>query len=418
MTIREIIFYYHSHKIENIMLICQITAFFILIGTFFAFTNESNYGKSTIERIYKDKSIYQLIDGYYDPDEFESFRSEPNALNILKSYYTSLDHADSFQYWAMFNQSILINDMDGDFSKELSDHNDSLKKVEAFQINEQACKDFELSVMKGRIFQHNDFDDSGDVIPVLLGADYASIFEIGDRFSATYYQKEFELEIIGFLRKNTIVYFNGNSEFYLDSYVILPYINYNSPETEFDEWFQKVVYFAMINGYISIPSADDFTKTMMMELEAISEKTGFYNYVFIGSNPNIQQYRGLINILNQNYNLIVCLLMLSFFIHMMTIGFHLYMIQEKRLHAMAIHYLNGATLHDLMKQTVIEVLFVIVLATSAAWIILVWLKISNALIMLMLIMIAFVLTSGISFISIYKLKHTELMLLLNQEDNL
>lgn len=118
MITREIMLYYRSHKVENIVLICQIAAFFILIGTFFAFTSEAHYGKSNIERAYKDKAIYQLIDGYYDPDEFESFRAEPNALNILKSYYNALNNAVSFQYLAMFNQNIIIDDINGVFPKE------------------------------------------------------------------------------------------------------------------------------------------------------------------------------------------------------------------------------------------------------------------------------------------------------------
>lgn len=419
VIIREIILYYRSHKVENIVLIFQIAIFFILTGTFFAFTGEAHYGKNNIERAYKDKAIYHIIDGYYDPDEFETFRAEPNALNILKNYYNELNNAASFQYLAMFNQSIIIDDTNGAFPKELT-INDSgqSKRIDAFQINEQACDYFELNVIKGRIFQQCDFDDKGKVLPILMGSSYMDIFEVGDRLPATYYQKEVELEIIGFLRENTMVYFNGNYEFYLDQYIILPYINYNAPETEFDEWFQEIVYFAMINGYVSISSGDNFMHNMMMELEAISEKTGFYNYVFIGSNPNIQQYRGLINILNRNYDLILSLLILSFLINMVTLGFQVYMMQERRIHIMSIHYLNGATLQALIKQLVMEVLLAVGLATLLGWIVLVRLKILNILIMLLILMIAIILTVGISLISIYKLKNVELMLMLNQEDDL
>ena len=421
VIIREIILYYRSHKVENIVFVCQIAVFFILIGTFFAFTSEAHYGKSNIERAYKDKAIYQLIDGYYDPNEFTAFRDEPNALNILKSYYNALINAADFQYLAMFNQSITINDINGVFPKELIiANNDSRqsKNIEAFQLNEQACKYFELNVIKGRTFQQSDFDDNGNVMPVLMGSSYMNIFEVGDRLPATYYQKEVELEIIGFLRENTLVYFNGNSEFYLDQYVILPYINYDAPETESDEWFQEVVYFAMINGYISISSGDTFTQNMMIELEAIAEKTGFYNYVFIGSNPNMRQYRGMINILNKNYDLILSLLMLSFLINMVTLGVQVYMMQQRRLHIMAIHFLNGATLQSLMKQIVMEMLLVIGLAAFLGWNVLVRLKISNIVIMLIFLMIAIILMIGISLISIHKLKNAELMLTLNQEDDL
>lgn len=421
VIMREVMLYYRSHKVENIMFVCQITVFFILMGTFFAFTSEAHYGKSNVEKAYKDKAIYQLIDGYYDPDEFTAFRDEPNALNILKNYYHALMNAASFQYLAMFNQSITINDMNGVFPEErtiVNNDTGQLKKAEAFQLNEQACKYFELNVIEGRTFQQSDFDDNGNVMPVLMGSSYMNIFEVGDRLPATYYEKEVELEIIGFLRENTMIYYNGNYEFYLDQYIILPYIHYDAPETEFDEWFQEVVYFAMINGYISIPAGDAFAQDMMIELEAIAEKTGFYNYVFIGSNPHLQQYRGMINILNKNYDLILSLLILTFLANMVTLGVQVYMMQKRRLPIMAIHYLNGATLQSLMKQIVVEVLLVIGLAAFLGWNVLVRLKISNIVIMLIFLMIAVTLMVGISLISIYQLKNAELMLTLNQEDDL
>ncbi len=414
VIMREVLLYYRSHKVENIVFVCQITVFFILMGTFFAFTGEAHYGKSNIERTYKDKAIYQLIDGYYDPDAFTAFRSEPNALNILKNYYHALMNAESFQYLAMFDQSITINDVNGAADSD----GGQLKEAEAFQMNEQACQYFELNVIEGRAFQQGDFDDNGNVMPVLMGNSYMNAFEVGDRLPATYYQREVELEIIGFLRENTMIYYNGNYEFYLDQYIILPYIHYDAPQTESDESFQEIVYFAMINGYISISSGDAHTQDMMAEMEAIAEKTGFYNYVFIGSNPNLQQYRGLINILNKNYDLILSLLILSFLVNMVTLGVQAYMMQQRRLRMMAIHYLNGATLQSLMKQIVMEVLLVIGLAAFLGWNVLVRLKISNIVILLIFLMIAVTFMIGISLISICKLKNAELMLTLNQEDDL
>lgn len=419
VIVRELLFYYRSHKTENIVLICQMTAFFILIGTFFAFTKDAHYGKSSIENAYKDKVIYKLIDGYHAPDAFEAFRSEPNALSILKNYYDALNNADSFQYLTMYSQSITIDDMNDVFLLESAiDNNTHSKTIDAFQMNEQAFEYFDLNVIKGRLFQPDDFDDTGNMLPVLMGSSYMDIFEVGDQLPAAYHQKKVTLEIIGFLHENTMIYFNGDSEFYLDQYIILPYINYNAPTTEFDDWFQKIVYFAMINGYIAISPGDSSTRSMMMELETISEKTGFYNYSFIGSNPNIQQYRGLINILNKNYDLVLSLLILSFLINMVMLGFQIYMMQERKLHIMAIHYLNGATLQSLIKQLVMEILLAVCLAALSGWIVLVRLKISNMLIMLVFLIITIILTVGMSLISIYKLKNSELMLILNQEDNL
>ena len=103
---------------------------------------------------------------------------------------------------------------------------------------------------------------------------------------------------------------------------------------------------------------------------------------------------------------------------MVTLGVQMYMMQQSRLHIMAIHYLNGATLQSLIKQIIMEMLLVIGLAALLGWNVLVRLKISNIVIMLIFLIIAIILMIGITLNSIYKLKNSELMLMLNQEDNL
>ena len=195
----------------------------------------------------------------------------------------------------------------------------------------------------------------------------------------------------------------------LVSFVVSMYVQFNK-----ENQIKKT-----INGYISISSGEAIlTQDMMMELEAISDKTGFYNYNFIGSNPNIQQYRGLVNILNKNYDLVLSFLLLFLLINIVILGFQMYMIQERRIHIMAIHYLNGATLQGIIKQFATEVLLVVGLATLLGWAILMYLKLADMPIMLLNFLIAIILTLGISLISIYKLKSTDLMTMLNQEDNM
>ena len=70
------------------------------------------------------------------------------------------------------------------------------------------------------------------------------------------------------------------------------------------------------------------------------------------------------------------------------------MIQERRIHIMAIHYLNGATLQGIIKQFATEILLVVGLAALFGWVILMYLKLADMPIMLLNFLIAIILTLG------------------------
>ncbi len=392
-------------------LICQVTIFFMLLGTFMAFSSEIKYGKNDLERIYENKAIYKLLDGYFDPDEFTKFREQKSALDVLKKYYNKLNTASNFKYLAMFNQKIIINN----FMERIPQATEG--KINSFQINKQAHDYFNLAVSKGRPFSLEDFKDNGNIIPVLMGSNYGENFSVGDRIEALYYQKEVTLEVVGILQQNTFLYFNGDSEFYLDNNIVLPYIDYNEPKTDFEEWFQEIVYFAMINGHILIEIGDEFANNMMTEVEIIAQETGFYNYLFIGANPNIQPYRGLINVINSNYSLVKWLFAFSFCLNVITICLQLYLMQKRRLPALAVHYLNGASLSNLIKQFSCEILTIILIAFVLNQIVLNYiLKVADAETFIFLGITAIVLTFCISIFPIYKLIKFELISLINSEE--
>ncbi len=383
-----------------------------------AFSTEMHNGKDNLEKIYDNKVIYQLIDGYSDPDEFSEFLRQPDTLTTLKKFYNKLNTANHFQYLAMFNQKILVDDTDLKFLDVQPIDGGTMKKINAFQLNMRAQSYFNLDVTEGKLFSLESFKDRGAIMPVLLGSKYAKSFAVGNHIVASYYQKEVTLEVMGILKENSLIYFNTDPEFYLDEYIILPYVNYTDPKTNLEEEFQKIDYFAMINGYISVEMGTEPSQDMMSEIEVISQQTGFYNYQFIGSNPHIQPYRGLVNVINLNYSLVRWLFIFSFCLNVITICFQLYFMQKKRLPALAIHYLNGASLSDLVKQFSCEVMLIILISYTISQVVLSYiLKIADAQILVFLFITATVLMLSVSAFPIYKLTHSELIALLNTTED-
>lgn len=420
MLFKEIFYYFRSNKIITAFLVCQTSLFFVLLGTFISFTSEMHYGKDNLEKVYEDKSIYQLLDGYFDPDEFSAFRKQAGSLDIIKNYYKELNSAKNFKYLAMFNQGVFADNSTLNNLDFITQNDSSAIKINSFQMNLHAHDYFNLTVSEGRGFVEEDFENKDDVLPILIGSKYAEYFNVGDCIPVLYYQKEITLRVVGMLDENSFVYFNGDPEFYLDEYFVLPYINYTEPESGFEEEFQKIVYFAMINGYILTENSDAASNDMMAELESISQKTGFYNYLFIGSNPNFQPYRGLINVMNSNYALVKAFFGFSFFLNTITISLMLYFEQKKRLPSLAVHYLNGAAVSAIVKNIICETLCIIGFAFILSQILLGYvLKINDAVSQLFLLITAVVLTFCVSILPVYRLVNTQLTALLNnQEENL
>jgi hypothetical protein len=380
------------------------------------------YGKSDLEDIYDNKSIYHLLDGYADPEEFSQFRERNDALDMLKNYYNELNSAKSFEYLAMSSQGIEIDervfsDTAPKVAPAISANEIAYVKTKAFQLNLRAQNYFLLNTSEGRLFDSGDFEDKKGSIPVILGENYTQYLKVGDEIQAMYYWKELTLKVAGFLTKDSFIYFNGDYEFYLDDYIILPYIDYTDPETKSDEDLQEIIYFAMINGYISITTGAEESREMMEELEAISKKTNFYNYVFIGSNPHLQQYRGLINVINANYDLIKTIFYFSFLLNAVTLSLLLYFEQKKRLRALAIHYLHGASILELIKRLLYETVLIMFISFLFSQVVLSnIIQIGDIVSQAILFIVVVALTAVISISPIYTLTHKPLVGLLNNEE--
>ena len=419
MVRREILTIFRDNKLKKIFLIGQMTLFFVLVGTFLAFSNKTHLGKTAIEKFYHEKAIYHILDGYLDPDDFVAVREQKDVLDQLKAFYNGLNSAKSFNYLAMYNQSIYVDDLLNRFPDAPTfQENGTWKRIESFQVNNCAVEYFDMSVSEGRCFEKKDFDGMAEEIPVLIGQRFNHMIGVGDRINAQYYQKDITLVVIGVLEENTFVYFNGNSEFYLDGYIVMPYVDYDPPESETEEWFQEIVYFAMINGYLSTAVSEDAENDMMMEVEAISQQTGFNNYLFVGSNPNVQKYRGLINIINENHKLVVALFMLFFFANILTISFGLLQMQSKRLPSLTVFYLNGATKFDLCTCCFLEVLCLAIVSGAISIFILdVLLKIIKFETILVLCGVALGFAAIASVVPEYTLKKVELTSILNDGEN-
>ncbi|MBP1991912.1 hypothetical protein [Paenibacillus eucommiae] len=381
MILNELKFYLKKYKIMILILYLQTTLFLIILGTFIAFIEELNYESKNLQQIYEGKAIYQLIDRYYDGDEYQKFTSRPDYLNSLKNFYKELHTSNDFQFLSMFDHHILIKDegiplemiegYENGREKYQQEINDKLyTAVKSFQMNAQALDFFGLDVSEGEIWDEQDFSDTQKIMPVLLGNSYRDVYKIGDELTINYYQKTIPIKIIGFLEPNSNVYFKNDTQFFLDRYILLPYIDYEKqPTSDIDEKFEQISYFAMINGYVVTENNPSSTQNMMQRIEAIAQKASF-EYSFIGLNPHFQQYRGLMTVLQEDKMLVQSIFVSFFILNLIMINIILLLQQNRRLSFFATHFINGATKWHLVRMQWREISIIWLAAFSTNFIIL------------------------------------------------
>ncbi|SCW86788.1 hypothetical protein SAMN04487970_10831 [Paenibacillus tianmuensis] len=236
-------------------------------------------------------------------------------------------------------------------------------------MNKQALDFFGLVTEEGKIWDDSDFKDSNEIMPVLLGSSYRNVYHIGDETTINHYQKTLTIRVIGFLKKNSKIYFNSNAEFYLDNYMVLPYRDYEEPAAQGDELFQKASYLAMINGYAATENIPSKVQKLMQRIEAIAQKSSI-EYSFIGMNPHYNKYRGLMTVLQEDKMLVEFIFISTSILNLIIISIILLLQQKRRMSSLAIHYINGATKLGLIKMQWLEISSVLLAAYLTNFIIL------------------------------------------------
>ncbi|MGC6585006.1 ABC transporter permease [Paenibacillus sp. Dod16] len=382
MILNNLKFYLRKYLFLVLVLYVQITLFLITFGTFVTLIKEIDFESEDLQQIYDGKAIYQLIDGYYDAEEYQEFISENDYITRLKNFYNGLNTATEFQYLAMYDQAIMIEDTKipsdayhgyerGNEKIQTTINNKSYTVAKAFQLNNQALNFFNLQVSEGQLWDKDDFQNEQNEIPVLLGDTYRNYYEIGDVTKINYYNKMVNIKVVGFLNPNSKVFYQNNTEFYLDKYILLPYIEWNSkPTTLIDEKFQQASYFAMINGYVVTNNDISGNQVVMQRIEAIAQNSSFGKYSFIGLNPHFNQYRGLMTIISEERNLVVAIFLSFMILNIFLINTILFLQQKRRLSTFAVYYMNGSTRIQLVFIQWIEIALIVFLAYITNYILL------------------------------------------------
>ncbi len=286
MIVQEVKESLQRKKVFTFSIMLVIIMFLITVSALFQGYTQI-LGKEGIIKSFRLLQEYSLLDTL-PPDELQSFWNEPNALDRLKLFYDGLETlGDAYVY--VHTQPIGLSQNDSKIDESFlqgyesgnpwppsSRDNRTYYSVKSVQLNAQAFSMFPISVKDGQSFSPEDFHES-QILPVLLGASYSGIFEIGNTLTANYLGKDFEVKVIGLLEENSFVV--RNDEIFLDRYIVMPAQQFGIPTDEDDVAFQQRHYLQIINGAIY---SEDQKDIVQAKLEQVKEDVNFPHSALLG----------------------------------------------------------------------------------------------------------------------------------------
>lgn len=259
------------------------------VGTACRLLSETERQTAAYREVYQDVQFYSIQDNLlsYEPTEVQNEESIPK----FREFLSLLMESEYFEYFMMYRQPVYIDDYRGKFNnvenyehkvdisaatQDIEDKDGNVRastKVKAFWIGDNVIDYFGFRLSEGRAFAEDDFILKPDApISVILGANYAEEYAVGDELFISFVFAERPAKVVGFLEEGTNIYYR-NSFRNLDTYVIMPIFINDTHEGE-EIYNFNVNYFYLLRTWGTVA-----TKLSIQDINEIlgrySEEAGF-----------------------------------------------------------------------------------------------------------------------------------------------
>ena len=325
----------------------------IVIGTIILLSGISAILKTwdisnSSKNMFNGKQVYRLLDKTSTKD-MDRINNSEDSNEKFYELYSYLRGNENFSISAQQNSNILIKDFSEDkrFYYDLNEKNKysinpksdvqgKFSNIKGYYIDSGYNNEFPLETTKGRTLNEEDFTLEDD-IPIILGAEYENIYNVGDEFKYFDYLslKEKKMKVIGILKADTY-FFEGGSIITLDDKVICPLQNLNASKD-----IKNKVLFWLSQCII----VTDNEQEALSDIRDKSSQLELYNFKFNSCEKDVKY---LIDQLSNNYKTSMKLSITIFlFISIGIITVQLNGIKE-RVNEYGIHLLSGATKRDIV----------------------------------------------------------------------
>ncbi|MBO8462705.1 MAG: hypothetical protein IAC13_02095 [Firmicutes bacterium] len=354
----------------------KVISFFLGIGIFLVMLCLNLVFLAIYHAYFKSASIldseneYRLVDL---EQSTSSFIRDYNKVAALKKFHKELNHSQQFEYYESILQPISLFNFKGSeiFGYEYEagyvpeEGTESEEKlVKQVLINWQYTKKVNLQSMikDGRAFVEEDFiTDNYEEIPILLGADYRGIYEIGDIIkgkpqvdvNATY-------RVIGFLKKDSSMLVNNRLTF-LDRYILAPSLTIEKqPDTLADLMYQGFLYLQKSNGIVKLSEGYSF-QSFLSDLEKLRIKYNIFEITIL--NYSMLELNSLKMLVYENVELLILIGIILYGFSCISIGAYMITLIRSLLYTYRVYVVSGYRIREIQRSMWIKLFYLISVPT-------------------------------------------------------
>ncbi|UTR16881.1 hypothetical protein MM221_10415 [Salipaludibacillus sp. LMS25] len=324
--------------------------------------------RQDIVETYDDLSVYTLMDTLYNEEETQ-FMQDPEGLLKLQDMYTYLDEQLSEPFISVVTQTISVifddpSEADiflsgyeyGDARSPYEENGNTYHIVKALKVNQQALDTFPIhNLVDGRLFNESDFKNPDfKTIPVLLGAEYQGVFDIGDHIESLNLGYPFTLEVIGFIEADSFINTRIEAEMYVDRFIVLPSQTFGKPQNQEEFDFLMFHYLQIINGQI-------FSEENQLYIEALIEQakeaTNFHDFTVLGAVDS--GLGALLDTIGEQLTALIVLTVALFIIAIVMLTALMWKKIQDNFKNITIHLISGGTMTRVFRYIVAEVFFIV-----------------------------------------------------------
>lgn len=331
-------------------------------GTFVVSTEQA-VDRSLSDRA--DVEIATLIDEFgADPEGFERFRRSPERIERLAAFVDRLSEQQGFDFISAFDQPLPLTGFRGDSRFEVgygteaaprgAYEDDAGRRVRDVSSVQMTCDAFAFSglrVMRGTEPDWHAVRYDDGVVPVVLGADYADVYDLGDELRGSLLFHDLRFTVVGFLEPDSAAYFRGDLDHFLDDTVVVPYPSRLAGLTEIDAGFAGILAFQVLNGDLAI-DPDVSSEDLLDRLEALGQQTGFTSWSLTGVPTYLVELAQVRQLVQDNLALLSCILLLLATGAAVTAGFLSILLTRRRDPIWAAHATVGRTPREVVTRAV------------------------------------------------------------------
>lgn len=260
------------------------------VGTACHLLFATEYQTEKYGEVYEEIQFYSIRDSLLSkaPGEVNTEENTPKFRKFLNLILES----EYFEYLMMYDQPVYVDNYRGKFNnvdlyeyrkdisdatQDIKDNNGVVRKstcVNAFWIGDNVIDYFGLRLGDGRQFAEDDFvlKNPDDPISVILGANYAEDYKVGDEIFISFVFAERPAKVVGLLEEGSNIYY-GSRFRNLDNYLIMPMFMNDTYEG------QEIYNFYVNHMYVLRNEGTVATKLSIQDVEEIldsySKEAGF-----------------------------------------------------------------------------------------------------------------------------------------------